>query len=74
MTRSQLTSIASRIKAQAPGAEQAVNELTNAERIEVRQLALAMGAKALPRNLYYNYETQEWIEGPDFPSTKQVTK
>lgn len=36
-----------------------VEQLSNEER---KELAKALEAGQLPRNLFFNYETQEWIE------------
>ena len=38
-----------------------VNKMSNEGRKELREELEAMGMEDLPRNLYYNYETQEWI-------------
>ena len=39
-----------------------INGLSNEDRILVREAAMAAKPEApLPRNLFYNYETQRWI-------------
>ena len=40
-----------------------VDNMTTDERRELRELILKTGGEdlLLPRNLYYNYQTQEWI-------------
>jgi hypothetical protein len=38
-----------------------IDSLSNAERIEYRSILTGFGITELPRNLYYNYNTQEWI-------------
>lgn len=37
-----------------------VNDLTNQERVAVRKILEDLKVPA-PRNLYYNYQTQQWI-------------
>lgn len=39
-----------------------IEDLSDSERIELRNAAIASGVKELPRNLYFNYTTQIWIE------------
>ena len=39
-----------------------IDTLPNSERIEIRTVCLAQGVNELPRNLYYNYKTQSWID------------
>ena len=39
-----------------------IDELTDAERVTLRKAAELHGMKLLPRNLYYNYATQTWID------------
>ena len=36
--------------------------MNNEQRKEFREELLALGHTELPRNLYFNYETQEWID------------
>lgn len=38
-----------------------IDTLNSAERVALRETLEAHGMKELPRNLFYNYETQEWI-------------
>lgn len=40
---------------------QVIDSLTNAERISIRN-APELAGKPIPRNLYFNYTTQVWIE------------
>lgn len=67
MTRIELIIIASKLKNNESSVTEDIDKLTNAQRVEVRLFAELMGVKELPRNLFFNYTTQEWIEGPDFP-------
>lgn len=48
----------------------AIDMLSDEQRIELRKELISNGITELPRNLYFNYETQRWIEGDDFPSKK----
>ena len=41
---------------------EAVNMLTNEQRKELRNRMETLGVTTLPRNLYFNYQTQEWID------------
>ncbi len=38
-----------------------IDDLSTAERLELRQFYMQQGIVELPRNLYYNYTTQEWV-------------
>jgi len=38
-----------------------INSLNNSERLLLREYCENNGAVKLPRNLYYNYKTQQWI-------------
>ncbi len=39
-----------------------IDGLSDGERVMVRTEAMAQGVELLPRNLYFNYETQVWID------------
>ncbi len=39
-----------------------IDTLTNEQRKQLRDELLKDGYKHLPRNLFYNYKTQEWID------------
>lgn len=41
---------------------QLIDALSNADRLRVRNGAILAGVKLLPRNLYFNYQTQTWID------------
>ena len=42
---------------------ESINKMTDKERKALREEILAKDPKAqLPRNLYYNYSTQKWID------------
>jgi hypothetical protein len=43
-------------------AEEAIELLSDEQRIALRENMLANGFTVLPRNLFFNYETQKWIE------------
>lgn len=45
----------------------AINNLSDAERIELRIYLAASGVREFPKNLFFNYTTQKWIEGSDWP-------
>lgn len=47
-----------------------VNELTDAERILLRKALEVSGEKRLTNNLFYNYETQQWIK----PDADEISK
>ena len=42
-------------------AMEAINMLTSDQRRELREKLEAEKIEQLPRNLFYNYQTQEWI-------------
>lgn len=39
-----------------------INDLSNQDRRMIRAVAELLEVKELPRNLYYNYQTQTWID------------
>ena len=39
-----------------------VNTLLDCQRVALREALAARGCRQLVRNLYYNYETQRWID------------
>jgi len=57
-------SIIQKLHAGEKSVEEEINALPDHERVLIREAAVRAGIKALPRNLYYNYETQKWID-PD---------
>jgi hypothetical protein len=48
----------------------ALDNLTDGEKIIFRDHLQALGFTKLPRNLYYNYTKQYWITCPNFPKQK----
>ncbi len=67
MTLEQRTALLSQLIAAKTPAQQhavclAINDLTDDQRISMRNAAMEAGVQSLPRNLYYNYQTQRWIE------------
>ena len=40
---------------------QAIDMLTDEQKITLRKALERQGNTCLPRNLYYNYQTQKWI-------------
>ncbi len=41
---------------------QLIDALDDSQRVAVRNACADAGIKALPRNLFYNYQTQAWID------------
>lgn len=40
----------------------AIDLMTDEQRIKLREKLENMGVEKLPRNLFYNYSTQKWID------------
>lgn len=48
----------------------AIDLLSNEQRLALRNDLEANGYTKLPRNLYYNYDTQEWIGFPNITASE----
>lgn len=63
-----INGIIKQLRSQDPTLAVMIDALSDNQRIELRNAATKAGIKALPRNLYFNYATQQWITCNQWPS------